>query len=147
MNLQRNLRTSERRSFVAGFTALAVSLGLAGCASMSAPEAPELAVRTLATQRWQALLAQDFNKAYTFVVPSYRQLNTADAYQKKRQGVPVKWISAKVLRVECGGQKCDVRIELESKPLVPFAFNGTITSGIDETWVLENGRWWMLETL
>jgi hypothetical protein len=144
MNLQ---SSSKRRAVMAGCAALALSVGLAGCAGMGTPQAPELAVRTLATQRWQALLAQDFNKAYTFVAPSYRQLNTVDAYQKKRQGVPVKWIAAKVLRVECVEQKCDVRIELESKPLVPFAFNGTITSGIDETWVLENGQWWMLETL
>ena len=143
MDLQRN----KQRGLRATWGVLVLAMGLAGCAGMGAPEAPELTVRTLATQRWQALLAQDFNKAYTFLAPSYKQLNTADAYQKKRQGVPVKWIEAKVIRTTCEAEKCDVRIALESKPLTPFAFKGTITSGIDETWVLENGQWWLLETL
>lgn len=120
---------------------------LSGCAGLGTPQPPELAVRTLATQRWQALMAQDFAKAYTFAPPSYRQLHTADVYQKKYQGVPVKWLAAKVLRVQCETEKCDVRIDLESKPLIPFGFKGSINSGLDETWVLENGQWWMLETL
>jgi len=128
-------------------TAAMLAATLGGCAGLGTPQPPELKVRQLATQRWQALLAQDFAKAYNFLTPSYRQLHSADTYQKKRQGVPVRWLAAKVLRVQCEPAKCEVRIDLESKPLSPFGFNGTINSGLDETWVLEDGQWWMLETL
>lgn len=121
---------------------------VAGCAGLTTPAAPEQVVRQLATQRWQALLAKDFDKAYEFSVPSYRALKTAEYYKNKRQATPVKWISAEIFNVECEASKCAVRIKLESKPIVPFSnFDGTIVGGLDETWVLEGGKWWMFETL
>ncbi len=138
--------SARRAAFVAGAACL-LSMALAGCAGLGAAAAPELVVRQLATQRWQALLAQDFNQAYAFASPAYRQIHTPDYYRSQRQQTPVKWIAAEVLRVDCAGEKCTVRIQLESKPVVPFPFRGTITSGIDETWVLENQQWWMLEPL
>lgn len=124
-----------------------VALALSGCASLGTTEPPETVVRQLATQRWQALLARDFDKAYGFAVPSYRQLHAPDYYRGKRQATPVKWLAAEVLRVDCEPEKCTVRIKLESKPLVAMRFDGTLTGGLDETWVLEGGKWWMFETL
>lgn len=124
-----------------------LAASLSACVGLTPPQPPELAVRQLATQRWQALLTQDFNNAYTFTTPSYRQLHDADTYKKNHQGGPVKWLSAKVLRVQCEPEKCNVRIELETQPITPFGFKGTIRSGLDETWIFENGKWWMLETL
>jgi hypothetical protein len=120
---------------------------LAGCAGLTSSAPPEQVVRQLATQRWQALLSRDFDKAYEFAVPSYRALKNADYYRKNREATPVKWIAAEVFGVECEAVKCVVRIQLESKPIVPFNFQGNIVGGIDETWVLEGGKWWMFETL
>ena len=125
----------------------ALAAALVGCAAMGPQLPPEQLVAQLAAARWEALVAQDFDKAYTLAAPSFRQVTNADAYKKKRQGVPVKWLSAKVLRVQCEEKKCDVRISLESKPIVPFTYKGTIASGLDETWVLEGGKWWFLESL
>ena len=124
-----------------------LSLVLAGCAGLGAPQPPEQIVRQLATQRWQALVSRNFEKAYEFAVPSYRQLHDIDYYRGKRQSTPVKWLAAEVSRVDCEAEKCLVRIQLESKPMVAMQFRGTITTGLDETWVLEAGKWWMFETL
>lgn len=125
---------------------LALAAALAGCASL-APVAPEEAVRNLANQRWQALVAQDFAKAYTYSTPAYRQLRTAAYYKANRQGVPFTWLGAQVIRVDCEEKKCAVRIALESKPISPFGFKGTLSTGLDETWVQEDGQWWLLEAL
>jgi hypothetical protein len=150
MNLSKLTKTSKavpsKVSRVV-FAAVAVA-ALAGCAGLTTPAPPEQVVRQLATQRWQALLAKDFDKAYGFSVPSYRALKTAEYYKNKRQATPVKWISAEIFNVECEASKCAVRIKLESKPIVPFSnFDGTIVGGLDETWVLDGGKWWMFETL
>lgn len=104
-------------------------------------------MRQLAAQRWQALIALDFDKAYTFTAPSYRQINTLEAYKKNHQGVMVKWLAAKVLRATCEEKKCALRIELESKPVLLSRSEQTMTGGLDESWVLEDGRWWVLEAL
>ncbi len=137
---------ARRAAFVAG-AAWLLATALAGCAGIGSTAAPELVVRQLATQRWQALLAKEFDKAYEFAVPSYRQIRTAEYYRNKRQSTPVKWLAAEVLRVDCEAAKCTVRIKLESKPLVPFQFTGTLITAMDETWVFEEGQWWMFETL
>ena len=128
------------------FAAVAAT-ALVGCAGLGTPPPPEQVVRQLATQRWQALLSRDFEKAYEFAVPSYRALKNVDYYKKNREATPVKWLAAEVFGVECEAVKCAVRIKLESKPIVPLNFPGTIVGGIDETWVLEDGKWWILESL
>jgi hypothetical protein len=146
------MMTNAKATPIARYTAIAgiactLFMVLGGCAGQGAGQPPEQLVSQLAAKRWDALVARDFEKAYGFSTPSYRQLNNADFYKKSRQGAPVKWVSAKVLRVECEDKKCAVRIALESKPLVPFPFKDTITSGLDESWVYEDGQWWILETL
>jgi hypothetical protein len=72
-------------------------------------------------------------------------------YRIRKSAVPVKWLSAEVLRVECAPAekptKCAVAIKLTSEPMVPGAPKGTISSRIDEVWLYEDGRWSMFESL
>ena len=124
-------------------------LAVAGCAGLQSDtdEPPELVVRKLSTQRWQALLARDFDKAYSFSTPGYRKLRSLEYFKTNRQGAPVKWLSAEILRVECEKERCKTVVQVESKPTLPFPFRGNITSGLDEVWVFEEQRWWVLESL
>lgn len=140
-------KTQSPAKILAMGVTLLIATALVGCAGMYSSQPPELQVRHLATQRWQALLSKDFEQAYSFAVPSYRQIKTLSDYSSQRQATPVKWIAAEILRVDCVEKKCQVTVKLESKPITPFPFKGNITSGIDETWVLEGQQWWMLETL
>lgn len=123
--------------------------GLAGCASIGAK--PEDQVRSLAQQRWQHLVAGDFDKAYEMATPGFRKVRALGDYRLRKSAVPVKWLAAEVLRVACTPAeqptKCVVRIKLDSEARVPGAPKGVLSSGIDETWLLEDGRWWMFETL
>lgn len=139
---------ATRPSRVAVGMAVLLAASFSGCALLE-PQPPEQVVRQLATQRWQALLAKDLSKAYSYANPSYRKLNSVANYSIKRQQTPVQWIAVEINRVSCEKDKCVARIQLESKPMVPFAFKfgGTITAGLDETWILEDGQWWFLETL
>ena len=138
--------SARKRIAVAGF-ALLIAGALTGCASLWTPNTPEQVVGQLSSQRWKALLAGDFEKAYSFAAPSFRQIKSLDYYRSARQGTPVKWLASELVRVKCAEERCTVTIKLESKPLVPFPFAGTISSGVDEIWILENGQWWMFETL
>lgn len=111
------------------------------------PSAAEEAVRTLAAARWQTLIAGDFAKAYAYAAPSYRAINPLDIYRANKQGVSVKWLSANVYKVACELAVCTVQIELESKPITPIRFSGTLKSALDEKWVLEDGKWWIFDKL
>lgn len=128
---------------------LALVAGMAGCASLVSKSEDQ--VKDLASQRWQHLIAGDFDKAYEMATPGFRKLRTLRDYRVRKATVPVKWLGAEVLRVECTPvetpTKCAVRIKLDSQPVVPTGFKGVLSAGIDETWLFEDGRWWMFESL
>lgn len=129
--------------------AATVLVGIGGCASLVS--GPEEKVKALATQRWQYLVEGDFDKAYEMATPGFRKVRNLRDYRVRKSAVPVKWMQAEVLRVVCTPlevpTKCVVRIKLDSKPVVPTGFTGVLSSGIDETWLFEDGRWWMFESL
>lgn len=135
---------TEHRWHVVGLCAAAL-LALAGCATTT--QSPEETVRQLATQRWQAVLAEQFDRAYEFTNPAYRKLKTKEQYIAASRAAAVKWTSAEVVRVECEAQKCQVAIQTTSQLRMPSFYKAPLASGLDETWVLEDNRWWKLEKL
>ena len=127
-------------------SACVLSFALVGCASLR--PAPEETVRKLATQRWQALLAGKFDQAYEFATPGFRKLRSVDFYRTNRSAVPVKWVSAEVMRVDCESARCKVTVKVISEPRVPgFRKLPSLESGIEEIWVQEDGQWWIFEKL
>ena len=126
---------------------LAAMVLVAGCASTMSSVPPEEAVRARAEQRWQALVQDDFAKVYAFTAPSYRKIHSLEHFRDKKQGAPMKWVGARILQIDCDAAKCVIEAEWESKLAIPFRFNGTLKSALRETWVLEDGKWWMFENL
>ena len=139
---------SPRRALQIGLV-FALAAAAAGCASLLSK--PEDQVKALANQRWQYLIAGDFDKAYEMAAPGFRKLRSLRDYRVRKATVPVKWVGAEVLSVACAPiempAKCSVRIKLDSEPVVPTRFKGVLSSAIDETWLFEDGCWWMFESL
>lgn len=130
---------------LAALIVTASALWLSGCATPAAN--PQEVVRQLASQRWQHIMAGQFDKAYAMTAPSYRKLKTLDFYQRNLSASPVKWQSAEVVRIDCETQTCKVTVKAVSQILMPTRYKGLLNSGLDETWVFEDGQWWMFETL
>ena len=122
-----------------------VSSWFIGCAVVT-PPTPEAAVKELATQRWKALLAGDMAKAYEYTAPSYRAVSTIDMY-KSQFGGAVNWVGAEVVSVACEVEKCTPVVRIEVKHLLGAKFGNTISTHVDETWLLEDGRWWFFQKL
>lgn len=121
------------------------ALWLSGCATPAAN--PQEIVRQLANQRWQYIIAGQFDKAYAMTAPSYRKLKTLDYYQGNLRAAPVKWKSGEVVRIDCVTQTCKVTVKAVSQIVLPTRYKGLLDSGLDESWVFEDGQWWMFETL
>jgi Tfp pilus assembly protein PilP len=130
-----------------GLTSLLLASALvAGCAAVQ-PSTPELAVKQRATERWKLLVSGEIKRAYEYTAPSYRAITSYDTYSKG-MGSVATWVGAEVLKVECETpEKCTARVKIEAKPLVNVRYKGTITSGVDETWLLEGGQWWLFQKL
>ena len=118
---------------------------LTACASFK-PKTPEEVVKERASARWQAMISGDFAKAYTYMAPSYRKIASLSRFASGI-GTAVTWKAVEVVRVTCEPEKCSVRIKIESQPNVPTLFRGTITTGGDEEWLLEDGQWWLHQKL
>lgn len=138
-------KTRTKASLWVKASVVMLSLALSGCANLL--PAPEETVRKLATQRWQALLAGKYDQAYEFATPAFRKLRSVDFYRTNRSAVPVKWVSAEVLRVDCETTRCVVRVKLISQPRIPTFSKHKLETGLEEVWLLEDGQWSMFEKL
>lgn len=118
---------------------------ITGCASLQST--PQDKVRQLANQRWQYIVEGKFDKAYEMTVPSFRKLKTKENYTIAMMTASVKWQSGEVVKVECETQSCKVTVKAVSQIMMPTRFKGPLVSGLDETWIFEDGQWWKLETL
>lgn len=126
--------------------ALAALALVAGCAAMG-PQAPEDAVKVRASARWAALLKPDMSAAYSYMAPGYRKVHDEQAYRMRR-GSAVKWTGAEVVDVRCPeATKCIAKVRIEAKPFLGRKFGDTITTHAEETWLLEDGQWWLFEKL
>lgn len=125
---------------VALVSVLLAGLGLAGCASLEKGP-PEQVVTKLANERWKFLVAEDWNKAYELLVPSYRSLHSLNEYRNSFAR-SVRWVGGEVVAANCEAVKCTLRVQITT--LLPLARRPgeTISTNVDETWLLEDGKWY-----
>lgn len=124
---------------------VSVAMGVAACATLG-PTKPEEVVRERAQARWNALLAGEFVKAYRYMAPSYRAIVAENRYANQFGG-GVAWVDAKVIRVSCTEERCTARVEITFRPIMKGRPGETVTTGYDETWIREEGEWWMYQQL
>lgn len=109
--------------------------------------ANEQAVMDRAQARWDAARSGDLEKSYSFVVPSYRAVTDIKLYRAETAGSQSLG-SAKVIGVKCESDtSCAARIRIEFSP--PFTAQRlkpeAITNHFDESWVKEDGEWWLFK--
>lgn len=117
---------------------------LTACAT-TAPVSPEAAVKARATARWQALVAGNYKDAYGLITPSYRAVTPLDKYRASFGGA-VAWTGAEVVGVTCEAEKCTARVRVDASPADP-RFGKTLSTHVDETWLLDDGQWWLFQKL
>jgi hypothetical protein len=104
----------------------------------SPAEQKEASVRERAQARWQALIVGDVAKAYEYLSPATRDTMSLDQY-RGRIRVGMHRV-AKVESVKCEAEVCKVTMSI--------TFDHRLMKGIvtplDETWILEKGRFWFL---
>lgn len=122
--------------------AFAVSaLVLASCANTQ-PRSIESEVKNRVAARWQALLARDVSKAYDYISPGQRAVESRDSYTSGF-GNKLTYVSAVPVTVKCdSNERCNVVVSVESKVPVPGFANKTIKSDVIEVWIYENREWW-----
>lgn len=119
-----------------------LATALAGCASLSGGSDPATAVHKRAQQRWTALVAGQFDKAYPYLAPSVREVMSYDHFRSSF-GSGGAWQAADVYDVKCELERCEAKIRLRIK--LPIHGIESITTDTQETWIPENGQWWLYQ--
>lgn len=137
----------EKKGYAAQWclTALALGLGVAGCAATgdgSSPAAmagePEKVVAELAAARWDALIKRDFPKAYAYLSPGTRDRLSLQAYSDRIRGG--SWKKASVDSVSCKRDQCNVQVALEYS----YRDMKSIETRLNENWLQQDGKWWFV---
>ena len=136
-----SVREQSKRWAQRGIMALLVTLA-AGCATTGSLTADsptpvkQEAVKARAQARWDALIRQDFDAAYLFLSPAYR--DTVSLQSWKARFRPLGWRKIEVDNVACEGEVCDVTLMLtyDARQMA-----GVVTP-IREKWVIQKGQIW-----
>jgi len=121
-----------------------VALAACGCATApfggfsadSPNEQKSAAVRERAEARWQALIKDDIDKAYSYLSPTTRDVVSLDQYKGKVARGTFR--DVKIDAVECEAELCKVTLRLTYDRR---AMKGMVTP-LEETWIIERGQFW-----
>lgn len=135
-----------RRQWAAAVAAAGV-LGIAACASLpggeflskdTPAEAKQAAVTKRALERWDALLKGDTKTAYGFLSPASREVTSLERFQAKTNTASFRGIQPD--KTSCDAESCKVRLWLTFDHR---AMQG-VTIPLEETWVIADGRAWLV---
>jgi hypothetical protein len=121
------------------------AIGMAGCAGLGVDSAsPEGQVRKLAQARWDATLADEYEKVYNLTPPSYRALVSFKGYRSGIGNAAVV-VGAKVISVRCTEDACTSMTELAYRHRQNLKSSEPSTMGLEERWIKEDGQWWLYQ--
>lgn len=102
----------------------------------------QLAAR--AEGRWQALIAGDYEKAYTYETPVLRSVLSLQQYQA-RFGSVVDWKSARVVSIKYDRDHvAAVTMAVEYEALVSLAGVVRSVREMPEKWLYSDAQWWYI---
>ena len=137
---------SKQRRISMIYCASVLALSLTACGGMIKKKSPEEAIRERAAERWSYLIKGDMRKAYEMSSPSTRAVLSFEQY-RGRFGGAVTWRSTEIASVACEADKCVANVHILAEPLLGTKFGNTLSTYVDETWLLEDGQWWFFQKL
>ena len=123
--------------------AIALALFLSACATSQTADA---LVMERAQARWDALLARDWDTAYSYFSPGYRSSHSRVDFEIAVRSRKVRWDSAEVKEISCEADVCTVTtlIGYEVVGAVPGVPRWENRKNLPERWVRTDGQWWFL---
>mgnify|MGYP000583679943 CR=1 FL=1 len=119
-----------------------MAISLAGCTSLGLFKTPEERAQHRAQARLDALLAQEFEKVFSFLAPALRSTTTWQRYSSKYAGVG-RWRAVSVNSVECDVDRCDVSVSVTYEMVRPRTTNTRVRN---EVWIAVKGQWYFYPT-
>jgi len=121
---------------------LIVTAALTGCATTDTRTAEER-VADRALERWQAQIDKDWDKAYTYLSPGYRETNSVQRYRANHGG-SATWSDPELKSIDCPEvDVCDVQVVASYEVRIPRIGNHQGRRPMQERWILVDEEWWL----
>ena len=129
------------------FALMMTGVFLTACASKApVPDSPENTVVERAQDRWNALLAGDFETAYAFYSPGYRSTTSVVDLEFEIRARRVRWTTAQYKEHSCLEKSCTLKFDVGFTVIKPAPgldkWDGS--NVLTEKWVKTDGQWWYL---
>lgn len=144
------LRSSTRSPLTATRVLLVLLLAMV-CGACTDPDklsdAQVAALEQRVRERWQALSARDFGKAWEYTTPAFRASFPKQLYIKKFS-YALEWelTAVKVVNYDASAAVASVVARVMSKPTKQTStasiLIGATPSNLRERWVFVEGQWW-----
>ena len=128
---------------------LLVLLGLSGgCASGPQwDDAQRAILEQRVRERYQALVARDYKKAWEYTTPSYRAIFSKQLYAKKfSYAVDLELTGVEVVNYDSDAAVASVVVRVMSKPTKQTStasmLIGATPRSLGEKWVFSQDQWW-----
>ena len=143
------LRTLFHRIQPFFFGVLLVFLGLSGgCASVPKwDDAQRSILEQRVRERYQALVARDYNKAWEYSTPNYRAVFSKQLYVKKfSYALDLELTGVEVVNYDSDAAVASVVVRVMSKPTKQTStasfLVGATPKSLGEKWVFSQDQWW-----
>jgi hypothetical protein len=95
---------------------------------------------------WEAKIAKDFKKSYTFLTPGWRKTENEDVYSNRLSDINIKWMSMEFKSKTCTKPTvCSVGVLIKYSYKFPTGGGNIETDTvIKENWLLIDNVWYNL---
>lgn len=97
-----------------------------------------------AVERWHALMAGDFKKAYSYFGPGYRSATPYPVYEARAKSAVVDWKKVDLKSVKCEPELCNVELNIDYRPMVKGFEGYQLQNRLTEKWVKIDNQWWYI---
>lgn len=149
-----DMNTKETTRLLRGAAITLALLALAACATPgqrpgavgAAGPMPEEAVEQRAVKRWELLIDKQFEQAYDFLSPGYREVRSKEDYVKIMRGRPLQWTRVHFRKADCQADACSVDLEVHAEFEMPVLRAGTVETltVLTENWIFDGGTWYLV---
>ena len=142
-----NLKSAKwRRLAKSGLLLAFMFTGIFLTACATSPGSDGDTIDKRAQDRWDALLAGDYETAYSFYSPGFRSTTPMIDLAIRIRSQRVKWVSAEYKDHSCDESVCTVNVLVGFKVAKPVRGmkeweNSTL---VHEQWIKTEGQWWYL---